>query len=116
MQQSDVHVSRTTRRPFTYTICPTLLLLHPSLPHPPTPRRHGPVANTRVRGVQTCTLKQSNGSRIYRNKVSNSPLFLFCPLRRRENHKTHLAFVGGGGVGEEDGGRVSESLEVGGMR
>lgn len=52
MQGGNVLVSGTTRRPFTYTICLTLL---------PFPCAMGSW-QTRVYDVQTCTLKQSNGS------------------------------------------------------
>lgn len=68
MQGSNVHVSRTTQRPFTYTICLTLLLF---------PWRHGLVANTRLYDVQTCTLKQSNGSAFIGIKFLTAHFFFF---------------------------------------
>lgn len=60
------------------------------------------MANTRVYDVQTCTLKQSNGSAFIGIKFLTAHFFFFFP--RRENHKTHLVFVREGegeGGGEE---------------
>lgn len=48
---------------------------------------------TRVYDVQTCTLKQSNGSAFIGIKFLTALLFSL-----RENYKSHLLVGGGGGV------------------
>lgn len=80
MQDGDVLISGMTYLQFTYTICLTLL---------PFPWRHGPVANRRVCDVQTCTLKQSNGSAFIGIKFLTA-LFLLS----RRTIKSHLLVMG----------------------
>lgn len=61
------------------------------------------MANTRVYDVQTCTLKQSNGSAFIGIKFLTALFF-----SQRENYKSHLVVMGG----VEDGEWESEVDEL----